>query len=283
MSEKNENMNKESILSIKEFREKQVQTNIKIYILVLIMIAIINIILIIFIISYKSKIRELKSKTNINSTNLTQGTYYIKSLESSLFHKMVNILAINSNAYGTPHFSFLFDTSEEVQSIKNSIKSYTGFQAPYLHLIYESNIDNEHSSMLLNLIKYWANFLFIVGTKSGEKFAFFFQESITPNNQGFFQSLNHRCFLFSFESKKYYECNEKDIALQVNYENLFNIGNGDIIINKEFKTNGGEINFPFKIFDIPEENEFRKLNGHFNIKDIEIYLIFDLPDDDENN
>ena len=111
---------------------------------------------------------------------------------------MVNILAINSNAYGTPHFSFLFDTSEEVQSIKNSIKSYTGFQAPYLHLIYESNLENEHSSMLLNLIKCWANFLFIVGTKSGEKFAFFFQESITPNNQGFFQSLNHRCFLFSF-------------------------------------------------------------------------------------
>ena len=85
MSEKNENMNKESILSIKEFREKQVQTNIKIHIFVLIIIAIINIILIIFIISYKSKIRELKSKTNINSTNLTQGTYYIKSLESSLF------------------------------------------------------------------------------------------------------------------------------------------------------------------------------------------------------
>ena len=85
MSEKNENMNKESILSIKEFRKKQIQTNIKIHIFVLIMIAIINIILIIFIISYKSKIRELKSKTNINSTNLTQGTYYIKSLESSLF------------------------------------------------------------------------------------------------------------------------------------------------------------------------------------------------------
>ena len=32
------------------------------------------------------------------------------------------------------------------------------------------------------------------------------------------------------------------------------------------------------VFDIPEENEFRKLNGHFDIKDIEIYLIFDLPE-----
>ena len=38
---------------------------------------------------------------------------------------------------------------------------------------------------------------------------------------------------------------KKDIALQVNYENLFNKGNGDLIINKEFKTNDSEINFPF--------------------------------------
>jgi len=273
MSEKNENMNKESILSIKEFRKKQIQTNIKIHIFVLIMMVIINTILIIFIIYYKSKVRELTSKTNINSVNLTQGTYYIKSLESSLLHKMVNILSSSSNIYGTAHFSFLLETSEEVQSIKDSIKSCIGFHNPQLIPAYESNIQDELSSTFLNSMKYWLEFLIIVGAKTGEKFALFFQD---------YQSSAHKCFLFSFKNKKHYECKGKNV-LQINHDYPFNIGNYDIIINKEFKTNGGEINFPFKIFDIQEENEFSKLNGHFDIKDIEIYLVFELTGNNGSN
>ena len=75
-------------------------------------------------------------------------------------------------------------------------------------------------------------------------------------------------------NKKEYPCTEN---FMINYNNLLNIGNGDIIINHNFKTNGGEINYPFKSFNIPEtENEFDNLKGNFEIKDIEVYLIFDL-------
>ena len=277
MTEENENMNPESIKSIKEFREKQIQTNIKIHIFVLTMVIFINICLIAFIISYKYKIKQISSSTKRSSSRISKGTYYLSSLENTLLHKVVNVFAMSANAYGNIHFSFLFEHSEEVQSIKNSINSYSKFEKPYLHLIYESNIDEDNSSVILNLIKYWANILIIIGSKSGEKFGFFFQESVYPSKRGFFQSKGHKCFLYSFKNQREYPCNGNEISFVFNYNSLLNIGNGDIIIHHQFKTKGGIINFPFKSFYIPErELEFEKLNGMFEIKDIEIYLVFDI-------
>ena len=77
-------------------------------------------------------------------------------------------------------------------------------------------------------------------------------------------------------NKEEYPCNEIFI---LNNESLLDIGNGDIIINHNFKTNGGEINYPFKSFNIPEtENEFKNSTRKFEIKDIEIYIVFDIGD-----
>ena len=276
MEEENESMNKESIKSIKEYREKQVQNNIKIHVFFLLIIICINICLIIFIITFKIKIKQLTSKTKKSSSNLSQNTYHLKSLENSLSHKVVNILAVSANAYGNLHFSFLFENSDEVQSIKNSIISYTKFEIPYLHLIYSSNIDSDNSSSILNLIRYWPNLLFIVESQSDEKFGFFLQDAIFTDKLGIFKSNVNRCFIYSFMYKKEFICNEKNVSLTFNDDKLINMGNGDIIINHEFKTNGGIINFPFKSFNIPETDiEFDKLNGKFEIKDIEIYIVFD--------
>ena len=243
----------------------------------LLIIICINICLLIFIISFKIKLNELNSKTKKSSSNLSQNRHYLTSLKISLSHKVVNILAVSSNSLGNMHFSFLFENSDEVQSIKNSIILYTKFEMPYLHLIYGSNIDSDNSSVILNLIRYWPNLLFIVGSQSGVKFGFFLQESIYLNKLGIFKSNVNRCFIYSFMHKKEFTCNEKDVCISVNDEELINIGNGDIIINHRFKTNGGIINFPFKSFNIPEADiEFDKLNGKFEIKDIEIYIIYDL-------
>ena len=74
-----------------------------------------------------------------------------------------------------------------------------------------------------------------------------------------------------------YDCLNNRETFAVNKNSLFNIGEGDIIINYNFLTNGGIINFPFKSFDIPRnfQNLFTNKNkGEFEIKDIEIYLLF---------
>jgi hypothetical protein len=276
MKEENESINKESIKSLKEFREKQVQNNIKIHIFFLLIIICINICLLIFIISFKIKIKHLTSKTKKSSSNLSQNRHYLASLESSLSHKVVNILAVSLNSLGNLHFSFLFENSDEVQSVKNSIISYIKFEIPFLHLIYGSNIDTDNSSVILKLIRYWPNLLFIVGSQSGIKFGFFLQESIYLNKLGIFKSNVNRCFIYSFMHKKEFTCNEKDVCISVNDEELINIGNGDIIINHRFKTNGGIINFPFKSFEVPknDENAFIGHNGEFQILDIELYVLY---------
>ena len=274
MEGENKNMNQKSSKLIKEFHEKQVQINIKIYIFTLLIIISVNISLILFIISYKYEISQIDSKNKINLSNIKLNKNHLASLENSVSHKMVNIFAMSFNSDGNVHFSFLFEKSEEVQSIKNRISSFALFSKPHLILIYESNIDGDNSSVVINLIKYWVNLLFIIGSKSGEKFGFFFQETISMNKEGYFISNTNRCFLYSFLNKKEYSCNEIFI---LNYKSLLEIGKGDIIINHNFKTKGGVINFPFKTFSVPEkDNEFKKLNGKFEIKDIEIYLVYDL-------
>ena len=276
MKVEKKNMNQESIISIKEFREKQVQTNIKIHILVLSMLIFINICLIVFIISYKYKINHLKSKNTRNSCGIINSKNYLENLENSLLHKVVNIFAMSFNGYGNPHFSFLFETSEEVQSMKKSISTFTSFTAPYLHLIYESNIDGDHTNTIMNLLEYWTNLLFVIGSKSGEKFGFFIQESVLPARGGYFISNTNKCFIYSFMNKKEYPCSDR---FMINTDNFLNIGNGDIIVKHDFKTNGGEINYPFKTFNIPEtENEFKNSTRKFEIKDIEIYIVFDIGD-----
>ena len=63
-SNKNNNINEESIHSLQDFRKKQIITNIRYHIIFLTLLIIINIGLTIFIIFYKSKINSLKSKTS---------------------------------------------------------------------------------------------------------------------------------------------------------------------------------------------------------------------------
>ena len=274
MKIENKNINQSSMKSIKEFRKNQVELNIKIHIFALIMIFCIDICLTIFIISYIYKIKEISSKNTKSFSHIKENSSYLTSMGNSISHKMVNIFAKSFNSDGNIHFSFLFEKSEEVQSIKNKISTFALFSKPHLILRYESNIDGDNSSDIINSIKYWINLLFIIGSKSGEKFGFFFQETFTLNKKGFFQSNTNRCFLYSFMNKEEYPCNEIFI---LNNESLLDIGNGDIIINHEFKSNGGIINYPFKSFTIPEnDNEFYKLKGKFEIKDIEIYIVYDL-------
>ena len=268
------NMNPESIKLLKEFNKKQVESNIKLHKFFLSMIIIVNIILVIFIIMYKLKISLIKSKSDINSLVLKDKTDYITSVYGSINHKLTNILAISLNTYGNFHFSMIFENSNEVNFVKEIIfKNEVRMQFSLL-LIYQELADSDDSQKLLDIISNFSNILILIETKNGEKFGFFFKDEIYPNKDGYFESYSKKCFLFSIGSKEKYDCSINAV-FEVNKDTLFNIGNGDIEIADTFKTNGGNINFPFKSFYVNKikDSIFNKLNGHFEIQEMEIYSL----------
>ena len=70
MEKNKENMNQESIKTLKEFHKKRINNNIKLHKIFLSMTILINIILIIFIISYKTKIHDMQIKSQGNTSHL---------------------------------------------------------------------------------------------------------------------------------------------------------------------------------------------------------------------
>jgi len=271
-------MNLQSIKPLKDLQKHQIHSNIKLHKICLLTIIIIDIILIIFIIAFKSKICKIKLKSNINKLPISwKKINYLSKIDDFINHKLVNIFAISMNSIGNFHFSLIFDNSEEVKMVKKMVKPYKSKEYPYLLLIYQGNIDNDESSIIFELINYYKNTLTIIKTKSEEKFGFFFDQAIIPNKDGFFESNTHNCFIFSFQEKERYYCKITNKTFEVNKQTLFNIGNGDIEINHNFHKYGGKINFPFKSFFIPENKGdiFKKINGHFDIKDIEIYVVIE--------
>jgi hypothetical protein len=176
---------------------------------------------------------------------------------------------------GNYHFSLIFENSEEVDIVKEMISNYKQLKNIYLLLIYQGKTDSDESKTIFELIKFYSNILMMVETKNGEKFGFFFNQPITPNKSDYFESDSYDCFIFSLKDNAKYYAKVRKRTFEINKEFIFNIGNGDIEINHKYHSFGGNINFPFKSFYIPKNkgNIFNKMNGKFEIKDIEIYLI----------
>jgi cell division protein FtsL len=274
--ENNKNINKKSIKSLNEFNEKKIKSYIKFHKIFLSIIIIINLVLIVFIAVYKSKISKIsKMKLELNDNSSKRKTNYISTLSESANHKLVNILVRSISPLGNYHFSLIFENSEEVDIVKEMIRNYKQLKDIYLFLIYQGKTDSDDSKTIFELIKFYSNILMMVETGNGEKFGFFFNKAIIPNKNSYFESDSYDCFIFSLKDKAKYYAKVKKRTFEINKEFIFNIGNGDIEINHNYHRFGGNINFPFKSFYIPENkgNIFNKMNGKFEIKDIEIYLI----------
>jgi len=229
-----------------------------------------------FIIIYKNKISQINLKSTKRHKIIDEGKKNITTFTSTIEHKIVNIFAMSMNTYGNLHFSMLFDKSEEVKMVKKFIQDFTQIDEPAMILLYQGINDSDDTNVILSLISYFPNLLMIIGTRKGNKCGFFLQETIMLNNKKSFDSYSKKCFLFSFATKQMYRCIGKGKTIEINKNNLFNIGDGDIVINYNFRTNGGIMNFPFKTFEVPkiDENIFIGQNGEFQILDIELYALY---------
>ena len=278
-SNKNNNINEESIYSLQDFRKKQIITNIRYHIIFLTLLIIINIGLTIFIIFYKSKINSLKSKTSSYYNQIDKGDATISNLNTVLTHKLVNMGLLNQ--YGLIRFSFVFEKSDEFKTVQNVIYDYrkevekreVPIEYRSTFLLFEGMMDNYDT--FLDRVSYFWNLAIFIETLENKKFGIFLSDIIAPIKENEFQTESKNIIMYSFDTKKKYNyIGDGKKVLSINKDGkMLVVGDDELIIYDDFYMNGGEINFPMKSFDFStvNSNVLTGENGKFSIKNIEAF------------
>ena len=278
------NINNESYKTLKEFREKQIKSNIVLHLIFIVLILIIDAGFLIFIFIFKLKISKIKSKSKENTSLIDKNQNLIEENNDSINHKIINIISQMPTV--TYRFSYMFQKSEQVQKLKNSIKDfYKDIQ--YINLdinkftikfIYSAIMEGDSYSDIENKINFNSNNFIIIESEDDMKFGFYFEETIELSKKNGFQYKGNKCFMISFQHDGIFKCldNKKNKISIKNEENMIVIGDDDIIIKNEFfsySDKKGIINFPFKSIDVSNINKniFTEFNDKFDVKGIEIF------------
>lgn len=280
-SKKNNNINEESLNSLKDFNKKQILANIKYHKIFLAILFIINIGLAIFVIFYKLKINKIKSQTNSYTNQLNIDDEKLSNLNSILNHKIVNMASLNE--FGLVRFSYIFETSDEFNTIKELIYKYQAEldkkeikdEFKNIFLLFEGMTDNYEK--FLERISYFWNLAIFFQTSDDKKFGLFVIDIIFPDKNDEFIANTKKIFMYSFETKKKYNyIGNGENALRINKKDndkMIIVGDGELIIYNDYLLNGGEINFPMKSFDFStvNTNVLTGKNGKFEIRNIEAF------------
>ena len=279
---KNKNINEESAKAMKEFREKQIQSNIKLHIIFFALIMLLNIGLFIFIIIYKSKISEIKSKTNKNSSSISNDKDSISQNRNEIDHKIINILA---NGFGGFfHFSFIFETKKEIDNVKNCIVEF--YKQKNMNLDkdkftmvfkYQGMADGDSFSSLKGRIDNSYHTFIFIESENNMRFGFYIEDIILFDKKNRYIDKENNCFIMSFQKEGIFNCIGKKNKLELKNDNegMIVIGDGDIIIKNNFYKSDetGVINYPFNSFDVStiNKNIFTDRNGVFPVRGVEIF------------
>ena len=279
---KSNNISEESKNALINFRQNQINSNIKLHKIFLILMVLINFGLISFIIFYKSKISQIKKLSNSYASEIDSKDIKLVAQRTSLYNKMVNIAMVGF--YGAFRFSFIFEKSEEFQNIKKIVYNYkkeigsqfSNFDEIQTLFIYQGITDSDLYSVFIEKISYFENLVFIIQTESGSKFGIYHKELINPNNKHNFDSDCKDVFLFSLNNNKIYKFKGKKKSMRFNKDKFLILGDDELIIYNEYFVNGGYIDFPLKSFDFStvNSNVLTKENGKFKIRNIEVYCFF---------
>ena len=282
---KNINISDESINTMKEFRQKQINTNIKLHKIFLILILFINIGLTVFIIIYKRKISEIKSRSSNDSDSINSDRDVINKRNTEIEHKIVNVMAYSYN--GLFHFSFILETKSEVDMVKKSLFDFyhekninINTDNINMYFRYQGSIDGDSFSVFKEGINYNTQAFIFFATDNNNRFGFYFEDFILIDKKNKYASNNNNCFLISFQKEGIFKCIGKKNKLEIKKDDngMMVIGDGDIIVKNNYIQGDkkmGVINFPFKSFDVStiNTNIFTGEDGEFNILGIEVFNI----------
>ena len=197
-------------------------------------------------------------------------------LRSSLNHKLLNIGIINRN--GTMRLSFVFEKREEFNILKNFVYEYksklmdTKIVPIKTFLLYQSVIDDY--TTFLKRISYFDDILILIQTDNGSKFGIYVQDTVISNEDNEFESKSSNIFLYSFETQKMYEyTGYNKISFSIKKDKLISLGEDELVINNNYYTEGGYINFPLKSFHLYNVNKniFTGENKKFYVRNLEVF------------
>ena len=282
---KEENINEVSKKNIKDFSKKKILMNILYYKIFLGMCIFVNIGLFIFIIIYNNQLKEIESITNIYTREYRKNDNLLNNHQSSIDHKLVNLISNNRKKDFQLAYSFL--NKIEFEMVINFISEYYRKNPPQyyeniyekykLQLIYQapSLFDMDFHDFIY-ILNYLRNSLFIIHTINNKRFGIYVDEPILFNTRKEFISYENRMFIFSFQSKSMHKYIGKGPSLKISPNKFIEIGDEEILIYDNSCKNGGYINYPLKSFEDLNENDniFTENNGKFDIKIIEIFSFY---------
>ena len=258
MKKESENkINAESLNAFEEFQKKKKESNLKIYKIIILLILIFNIASIIFYIIFKYNIYSIIKSNSFLNENIIEKENELNSIVNKNEKMMVNLISYNYQ------FCYIFKKFSEIDLIRNSILE--NFGDKYFHdidnikllLIYQSLNEGDNKQTFINKIIDFEGVAIIIETTFRERFGIFFSKPINfSDNKTECVIIDEKAFLFSLDSKKIFKIKKEEkekpvIKFSLEGNAIFEIGDGDIIINDNFyKENGMECKFNFpKIFE----------------------------------
>jgi len=285
ISQRKNNISEESRTALKQFREKQILSNIKYHKIFIALLIIINIGLIGFIIFYKKKISELKKLSNQYSSKINSRDSTSSLTMSDIDKKFLNLFAQNPTV--NSKISYIFDTGEEFSKVKDLVYSFSekfhgippNLETRRTIFVYSSVFDSEGFDIFMERVCYYDNIFIAIRTDDDKKFGLYFEELIIPDeNTREFKGNTTGIFLYSFENQKAYKfIGKKEQSMKITKKELLNFGDNEIIVKNEFYSNGCELNAPLKSFDLEGDDPkiFTGKIGKFNAIEIEIYCFIE--------
>lgn len=278
----NNNINEESKNALKDFRQNQINSNIKLHKIFIILLILINLGLIFFIFFYKSKISLIKNLSSSHISNIDSQDSQLLTQRTSLFHKMVNIASLGTlNSFGIVRFSFIFEKKGEFDKVKKIIYVYkneigdrtSDYDKIGSIFIYQGVTDSDDFTSFMNKISFYDDLVILVKTQEGKKFGIYHKSPLKPKNNLEYNSNCKDVFLFSLDSDKIYKFIGKKKSIQFNSDKLLSLGNDELVIYNDYFSKGGYIDFPLKSYDFStvNSNVLTGENGKFKIRNIEVY------------
>jgi hypothetical protein len=278
------NINEESRNALRNFRQNQINSNIKLHKLFLGLVFIINIGLLGFIFFYKSKISEIKKLSKRHASDIDSKDTLLVNQRTELGHKMANIAALGTA--GMLRFSLIFEKSEEFHTVKKLIYDYRielGDKVPTyenfgMFFLYQGIVDSDDASSFMDYISYIEGIIILIQTEEGKKFGIYHKEMIAPDENKEYRSESKNVIIFSLDTKKIYKFNGKKYSISFTEDKVLSLGKDELVINNEYFSNGGYIEFPLKSFDFSSVNSnvLTEGNGKFNIRNLEVYCLYEM-------